>query len=128
MLDDGHQLNKVSDQVSIDEMAADTIQKKRQSNNALVRKAKKTAEIIGYEYKPYYNRPKKRHLGKIISVLRNPLNGIVYRRLVAQNIPQKTCIEFLKINDKKELKKIHAQRDKKLNYGFDIRKKQKKEL
>ena len=127
MLDDGHQLNTIEDQVSIDEMASKTTIKKRMSNNAFLKKAKKLAEIIGYEYKPYYNRPKKQHLGKIISVIKNPLNGLIYRRLVAQNVPQKKCIEFLQITDKKELKKIHNERNKKLNYGFAVKNNVKKE-
>jgi hypothetical protein len=127
MIDDKHQLNTVGGQVSVDEMASNIMINKLQSRNAFLKKAKKAIEIIGYEYKPYYNRPKKRHLGKIIVVLQNTLNGIVYRRLVAQNIPTKICVEFIQIIDKKELKKIHKERSKKINYGFIGNKNKKKE-
>ena len=78
MEDDGHLLNLTEGQVSIDEMASSKVFNKRQQNNAFLKKAKKMAELIAFEYKPYYNRPKKMHLGKIISVVRNPLNGNIY--------------------------------------------------
>jgi len=128
MTDENRQLNNIGGQVSIDEMASNTLIAKREARNAFLKKAKKLAEVVGYEYKPYYNRPKKGNLGKLSIVIKNPLNGIIYRRLVAQNVPTKECIRFIQITDLKELKKIHKDRSKKVNYGFQVKKKKKKPI
>jgi len=118
-MDDSHLLNiKPDGQVSIDEMTANVLNNRRIQRKAFLDKAKKKIVIIAYEYKPYYNRPKKRHLGKVTAVFRSPLRNIIYRQMVAQNVPTDECLKLIKIIDEKELKKIHAERSKKLNYGF----------
>jgi len=123
---EGHLPNTASGgRVSVDEMASEAIIKRTTTRKQFLKEARKKIEIIGYEYKPYYMRPKKRHLGKIITVLNSPLRHQVFRRLVAQNVPLEECRKLTMITDKKELKKIHSLRSKKMNYGFLGRKKKK---
>jgi len=113
--------------INIDEMTAEELYARQQKRDTFLKKAKKAIEVIGYEYKPYYNRPKKHHLGKIILVSHSPLRNIIYRQLIAQNVPTAECLKLIQITDKKELKKIHAERSKKANYGFPYPIRKKKE-
>lgn len=91
---------------------------KEKAREDYIKKGKKSIKVIGYEYRPYYNRPKKHHLAKIILVEKNCLRNIILRRLIARNVPIEEAQKLMTIRDETLLQKEHKKRDKQANYGF----------
>lgn len=98
---------------------------KKRTREKFIKLGKKSLTAIGYEYRPYYNRPKKYQLCKLILVEKNQLRGNIYRRIVAKNIPTEKGQEMAKLRDE-AAQKEHKRRTqtpggkkrKSHNYGF----------
>lgn len=98
---------------------------KKRTREKFIKLGKKSLTAIGYEYRPYYNRPKKYSLCKLILVEKNQVRGNIYRRIVAKNIPIEKGQEMAKFRDgdaqkehKRRTQTPDGKKRKNANYGF----------
>lgn len=115
---DNTQADKWNETASSEEAAQAITYNKEKRRQKFIKDGKKSTIVIGYEYRPYYNRPKKQHLAKVIIVERNQLRDIVCRRLIARNVNIDKAIGLQGIRNLEELKIEHKKRSRQQNYGL----------
>ena len=97
--------------------AARALESREEERKRLIEEGKQSTIPIAFEFRPYYNRPKKHGLCKLILVRENKVRGHIYRNLIARNIKQVdaqklTMLPIEQIGDE------HERRAKLPRYGF----------
>lgn len=74
---------------------------------------------VGYEFRPYYNRPEKqkKNLAKLILVQKNQIRGHIYRSFIARNVPMSEAQKLMMLSGD-ALTAEHERRGKLPRYGF----------
>ncbi len=99
------------------DVAMEALQERNQERSELISDGKKQTLPIGYEFRPYYERPKKHGLVKLILVERNLVRGHIYRSLIARNIPMNEAQKLMVLNAE-QIAAEHQRRVGLPRYGF----------
>lgn len=97
--------------------AQEVLINREEERKRLIAEGKEQTVAIAYEFRPYYNRPKKHGLAKLILVSRNPVRGHIYRTLIARNIPV-TAAQQLMVLPEAQVATEHERRRQLGRYGF----------
>lgn len=89
----------------------------RQTKANVIAEGKKNVVATAYELRPYFNRPKKQHLCKLILVQVNKVRHHVYRTLIARNVPLEKAKTLLTVTDENAVRE-HETRKLLPHYGF----------
>ncbi|MDI6756439.1 MAG: hypothetical protein QME32_00285 [Endomicrobiia bacterium] len=98
-------------------VAQEALEERDEERKRLIFEGKKETVAIAYEFRPYYNRPKKHGLAKLILVSRNPVRGHIYRMLIARNIPVKEAQKLMTLAEP-QVAAEHERRKNLVRYGF----------
>lgn len=91
------------------------------------RQRKESVKISGFDFAPYYNRPKKPGFGKLL-IKRQTVGGSIYQELLIRDVAQDEAFALLRLTPE-EAAKEHERRVKLPRYGFvKAPKGQKKQL
>ena len=99
------------------EVAQQVLEKREDERKELIAEGKRQTAAVGYEFRPYYNRPQKHGLVKLILVERNPVRGHIYRSMIARNVSMAE-VQKLAVLTAEQVAVEHKRRLTLPRYGF----------